>query len=185
MFIGPMWSGKTERLIEEIEDAEDWFEKVIVLKSIKDTRHHDDTPEGDPHLRTFSGKVYPCKLVGDEDIEDYGDYACTKTLVIVDEAQFFQGEGLVKLAEEFLVGTRGTLMVAGLDLTSEGEPFNLMPQIIDMAHSVTYLRAWCSSTNCMYPASRTLHIGEKGGDVKIGYAGYSPRCLKCWTEMGA
>ena len=60
----------------------------------------------------------------------------------IDEAQFF-GAGVVALATE--LADRGlTVLIAGLDVTFDGEPFEPLPALMALAERVDKLTAICT-----------------------------------------
>lgn len=168
---GPMYAGKTTRLLERLAQAEARGVRVVAIKPALDTR--------DRRITSRNGASHPCRRLSDGALPSYRVHAARNVLVAIDEAQFF-GDGLRVLAEGFL--ERGHLLVAGLDLTSEREPFGWMPTLEAMAQRVERLTARC--TLCGEPAPFTAHLGSKASAVKVGDEGYQPRCGPCW-ELAA
>jgi thymidine kinase len=98
-------------------------------------------------------------------------------LLVIEEGQFFDIDlplWLEKLPEWVYV------VVAGLDLTSEGYPFGSMGHLLCLADRVEKLTAICV---CGAEATRSACMVEKVGDVLVGGGeAYVPMCLKCWRK---
>lgn len=96
-------------------------------------------------------------------------------LLVVEEAQFFDLD--LPLWLEFLPDTT-YVVVAGLDLTSDGHPFGSMGHLLCIADKTEKLTAICE---CGAEATRSTCKVEKTGDVLVGGAEeYVPMCRKCW-----
>jgi thymidine kinase len=72
------------------------------------------------------------------------------------------------------------VILAGLDLTSRGEPFGSMPAFLALADHVTKLRAKCAVCG-RDGANRSHRVVDDGRTVLVGGAeAYEPRCLACF-----
>ena len=69
------------------------------------------------------------------------------------------------------------IFLAGLDLTSEQEPFLIMPQILAISDETVFVKASCF--DCGREASYTYYEGKKDEAVKVGDEGYFPLCSRC------
>ena len=98
-------------------------------------------------------------------------------LLVIEEGQFFDIDlplWLEKIPESVYV------VVAGLDLTSEGYPFGPMGHLLCLADKAEKLTAICV---CGAEATRSACMVEKNGDVLVGGGeAYVPMCQKCWRE---
>jgi len=160
---GPMFAGKTEGLIDRTLRA---GQAVRVYKPTVDTRH------GGSSVLSHGGRSLPATWTTPDlhGVQPGG-------FVAIDEAQFLAPEAIEKVRVLIQHGT--ALVLAGLDLTYQGEPFGPMPAFLSMADEVVKLKARCS---CGQPASRTFRKIAGGGVVLVGGAeAYEPRCLPCWT----
>lgn len=180
MFVGPMWSSKTTTLARRIDEVERLYSEVLIFKSARDTRDPRDAIS--PRLRSRQFEFQVCAMVEDEDLSDLKKFARPHYLTVIDEAMLIQ-ENLVDLVDHFIEVGEGDLWLSGLDLTSEGKPFNEFYHCIPRAHEVVQLRARCNTPDCKYPASRTFQAERKTEDIQVGDAGYSPRCLFCWEKL--
>ena len=83
------------------------------------------------------------------------------------------------------------VIVAGLDLDSDGKPFGPMARLLAVADKVTKLTAVCVAhdheTNgpCGKPATRSYRVTQEEfvEQVKVGSFGvYEARCRVCWAR---
>jgi thymidine kinase len=132
---GPMYSGKTELLIERAKRATYANKKVQVFKHDIDTRYGKEEK-----LYSHAGLTYAAKLV--HTASDIQKKVKNSTYLIgIDEAQWF-GEELIPIALT-LVSQGKYVVIAGLGLTYERQPFIPMPSFMSLADKVTKLTAVC------------------------------------------
>jgi thymidine kinase len=131
---GPMFAGKTEELLRRVRRAVIAGRRVVVVGHALDTRH------GADRVASHVGVDFPALAASrPEDIDAVVPEDAD--VVAIDEAQFF-GTGLLavvaRLAERGLV-----VIVAGLDVTFDGDPFEPLPSLMALAERVDKLTAIC------------------------------------------
>jgi thymidine kinase len=133
---GPMFAGKTEELLRRVRRAAIAGQRVVVFSHALDSR------AGGDRIASHAGLDAPSRAVASAaDIADSAD-AETLDIVAIDEAQFF-GPALTEVVRE--LAERGlTVIVAGLDVTFLGEPFEPLPALMAGAERVDKLTAVCS-----------------------------------------
>jgi thymidine kinase len=132
---GPMFAGKTEELLRRVRRAVIAGRRVAVVGHALDDRH------GTDRLTSHAGLDHPSLTVPTAaDIERALE--SDTEIVAIDEAQFF-GRDLVpvvsRLADRGLV-----VIVAGLDVTFDGTPFEPLPALMALAERVDKLTAICA-----------------------------------------
>lgn len=170
---GSMFSGKTEELIRRLKRARIANLQVEIFKPATDTRYdvvkivsHDTNAI---HSTPIDNSQKLLLLAQDVDV------------VGIDEAQFFDGE-IANVCDE--LAFRGVrVIVAGLDMDFQGNPFGQMPNLLAKADFITKLHAICvqcgNIANYSYrkiPNEDQVMLGEK--DV------YEPRCRRCYVLDG-
>jgi thymidine kinase len=132
---GPMFAGKTEELLRRVRRAVIAGRRVVVVGHALDTRH------GTDRLASHVGIDHPS--VSATNVSDIRRAVPEGTdIVAIDEAQFF-GPDLIALANE--LADRGvTVIVAGLDVTFDGQPFEPLPSLMALAERVDKLTAICT-----------------------------------------
>jgi thymidine kinase len=174
---GPMFSGKTDELINRFEHALESGTRVVAVKPARDARHLAD------RIVSHSEREIPARSVGA--VEDLQSLAASNELLLIDEIQFFEpglGVALRSLLEQ------GVHIVAvGLDRDFRRAEFETTAQLVRDASSVVRLTGTCS--RCGGEASLTQRL--VGGmpapldapRLLVGNAGlYAPRCERCWID---
>ncbi|MEK9756119.1 MAG: thymidine kinase [Bacteroidota bacterium] len=154
---GSMFSGKTEELIRRIKRAKIANQKIKIFKPRVDSRSknfiesHDDS-----RLESIE--------VGNS-IEILNQYKGSD-VVAIDEAQFFDEEIIDVCNKMANDGVR--VVIAGLDMDYQGNPFGPMPNLMAVAEYVTKVHAVCKQSgnlaNYSYRKNRKkdiVVIGEK------------------------
>ena len=166
---GPMFAGKTQALLAKVRSASSQGLRVGLFKPVTDTRVV--TAE----VRTHAGDKMPATWTP----IDGSAIDPTLDVVAVDEIQFFE-KGVIAFLVE-LSRTGKTVIAAGLDLTSKGEPFGPMPELMAVADKVEKLTASCKK--CGGPGTRSFRCVSSDETVLIGGSDmYEPRCLDCFEE---
>jgi thymidine kinase len=132
---GPMFAGKTEELLRRVRRAVIAGRRVVVIGHALDVRHGADrlaSHVGLDHASLSASTVDQVRAAIPDGTE----------IVAIDEAQFF-GPGIVSLAGE-LADAGLTVLVAGLDVTFDGEPFEPLPSLMALAERVDKLTAICT-----------------------------------------
>ena len=155
---GSMFSGKTEELIRRLRRAQFAKQKVEIFKPAVDLRY-------DSELVTShdQNQIPSTPVPAAANIPILAD-GCD--VVGIDEAQFFDNE-IVQVCND-LANSGVRVIVAGLDMDYQGNPFGPMPALMATAEYVTKVHAICTRTgNLAHYSFRTssdqnlVHLGEK------------------------
>src|ERR671918_532968 len=123
---GPMFAGKTEELLRRVRRA------AIAGRRVEVFTHALDTRAGGDRIASHAGLDAPSRPAG----------SAAEITHAIDEAHFF-GPDLVATVDD--LAARGLLViVAGLDVTFTGEPFEPMPTPMALAERVDKLTAICT-----------------------------------------
>ena len=144
---GSMFSGKTEELIRRLKRAKFAKQKIEIFKPAIDTRYDEDNvvSHDDNEIRSTPVPAAENIRLLTADVEVVG----------IDEAQFFDDE-IVAVCNE--LANRGIrVIVAGLDMDFQGNPFGPMPALMATAEYVTKVHAVCTRTgNLAHYSHRTI-----------------------------
>lgn len=165
---GSMFSGKTEELIRRLKRVKIANLKVEIFKPSIDVRYDEvkivshDTNAITSTPVDHSNSIL--LLANDVDV------------VGIDEAQFFDA-GIANVCEELAFkGIR--VIVAGLDMDYQGNPFGQMPNLLAKADYITKLHAICQV--CGNIANISYRKVKEEGQVLLGEKDvYEPRCRIC------
>ena len=155
---GSMFSGKTEELIRRLKRAKIAKQKVKVFKPSIDKRYDKE------YIISHNQKHLSSSIISEA--SEILSLSEGYNVVGIDEAQFFD-LGIVKVCND-LANKGFRVILAGLDMDYQGNPFGPMPALMATAEYVTKVHAVCSRTgNLANHSFRTsennslIHIGEK------------------------
>jgi thymidine kinase len=168
---GSMFSGKTEELIRRMRRAIFAKQRVELFKPAIDNRYdpkdivsHDSRSIPSVPVKSASQILL---LANDADV------------VGIDEAQFFDPE-LIPVCNT-LANQGIRVIVAGLDMDFEGNPFGPVPALMAIAEHVTKVHAVCIS--CGNPAQYSYRKSTEKSRILLGETGtYAPLCRRCFNN---
>ena len=168
LIVGPMFSGKSTRLIGLIRKYTYKAKKTIMIKFFADNRYTEKSEVVTHDLLKYDS--INCKNLRDhfEKIKNYD-------VIGIDEGQFFPD--LVEVCEE-LASLKKTVIVAALNGDFRMEPFPVIAKLISKADKIKLLKAYCF--NCHKDANFSLRIVQSNETVLIGAGeSYKPACRDC------
>lgn len=171
VFTGPMFSGKTNGLINVYDNM--WNKDIIqCFKPKIDSRDFG-------FIKSRNNKT-EIKAALIEDLKELKEKLQNNvTTIFIDEFQFLQGD--VSIISYMSLYEDKDFYISGLAMTSELEPFGLMPQIMAIADEIVFYEATCFY--CNKSAKFTLFLGEKTDAILVGNSEYVPTCGKCYTKQ--
>ena len=168
LIIGPMFSGKSTRLIGVIRKFTYKAKKTIMIKYFADKRFTDKSEVVTHDLLKYDS--IECK-----NLRDFFDKIKNYDVIGIDEGQFFPD--LVEVCEELAL-MKKTIVIAALNGDFRMEPFPVIAKIIPKADKIKLLKAYCF--NCHKDAKFTLRIVQSNETVLIGAGeAYKPACREC------
>lgn len=191
---GPMFSGKTERLIEKLKRARYAKKRILILKPAQDTRTEAfiasrEVAEGGASRTTAT---LPATLIASKEEFRAAIDDNEFDILAIDEVQFFPldtpvTDSLGWLGREIRALLRARremplrIIVAGLDTDFAEEPFGPMPGLMAIADSIEKLSAVCMTCGAD-EAHRTQRLTGETTQVAVGDAGtYQVRCRICYV----
>lgn len=183
---GPMRSGKSEELIRRLKRVKIASQKAIVLKPHIDVRTSATEIASREFQEDKPEKIarFPAVSVGT--LKEFREAFSTQRfdVLAIDEAQFFTQSWFLTEIKRLLLERADSnfrIIVSGLDLTAQLEPFGPMPQLLAMADEVHKITAICD--RCKAPACLTKKMGGSDEEIQIGDDDlYEPRCRPCHAK---
>ena len=155
---GSMFSGKTEELIRRLNRAKIAKQKIKVFKPSIDKRYDKE------YIISHNQKHLSSSIISEA--SEILSLSNGYNVVGIDETQFFDLD-IVKVCND-LANNGIRVILAGLDMDYQGNPFGPMPALMATAEYVTKVHAVCArSGNLANHSFRTsknnslIHIGEK------------------------
>ena len=179
IWMGPMFSGKTETIIEEHNKESNKLpydesrEKIAAYNYFKDTRY------GDNIISSHNGKLISSiniqtlsEIFKDEKFEK-------RTHIFINEAQFFPDlkDTVIRLVEEH----NKHVTICGLDSDFKREKFGQIWDLIPYADKVTKLYGKCN--NCDNKSLFTHRISCEKQQEVVGNNNYIPLCRSCYINI--
>ena len=168
LILGPMFSGKSTRLIETIRKYTYKAKKTIMIKYYADQRYSEKSEVVTHDLIKYDS--IDCK-----NLKDSFEVLKLYDVIGIDEGQFFPD--LVEICEQLAL-LRKIVIIAALNGDFRMEPFPVISQIISKADKIKLLKAYCF--NCHKDAKFSLRIVQSNETVLIGAGeAYKPACREC------
>ena len=153
---GSMFSGKTEELIRRIKKVELADEKYIIFRPKIDSRN----PEN--KIISHAKNEISASIISSP--KEILDLSVNYSVIGIDEAQFFD-QSIVDVCN-VLANKGHRLIIAGLDMDFEGNPFGPMPNLMACAEDVMKVHAVCMETG--NPAGYSYRKDNSDDLVLIG-----------------
>ena len=173
---GPMFAGKTSRLLEYVRYAEKQDKNnTWILKPEVDTRSVG-------FVRSHQGEMYPVTKSLKQNLREI---TCDNgTLVFIDEAQFFDDSIVEFCMNTIKTQPQSAIIAAGLDFDFQREPFGHMHRIIEQAtkllsfpSAISVERFLSTCRICGSPAPYTMRSSNIDTQILIGSSdAYYPAC---------
>ena len=170
LVLGPMFSGKTTRLIHEYNSRRENQEKVAAINYSGDTRYHETLLSTHDKIMIDCIQCDSLKEVRlDDDV----------SVVLINEGQFFTDiyEGVL----EWVENQGKTVYVFALDGDFQRNPFGEIYRLIPLADTVEKLAAGCAGCSRETPARFSYRVSNEVRQVSIG-CDYVPLCRKCYRR---
>lgn len=167
---GPMFSGKSEELIRRVRRWEIAKKRVLVCKPVMDTRNVNISSRNG--LSTEAVELSEGML-----LRPYADTQDAEVIAL-DEAQFFKEDIVPQVIA--LMREHRRVIVAGLDLDFEEQPFPVMAHLLALATDIAKLTAVCE---CGKDAVRSKRLVPSLQKIVVGDTeAYKPQCLACFYK---
>lgn len=171
VIVGSMFSGKTEELIRRLKRAKIAKQKVEIFKPVVDYRYHES------NVVSHDENVVPSTAV--QSSSQILLYVNDADVIGIDEAQFFDNQ-LSDVCNS-LANSGIRVIVAGLDMDFQGNPFGPIPALMATAEYVTKVHAVC--IECGNLAQHSHRTVDDKSLVVLGEKNiYEPLCRSCFNK---
>jgi len=187
LIIGPMYSGKTSKLLEIYKQCKFCDISVCVINHSLDKRYHTSM------LSTHDKIMIPCLNVdsltdiwnnnGEIDLTEFADKSGHKLLresevILINEGQFFND--LYHVVNDMLKNNK-VVYICGLDGDFERKKFGQILDLIPLCDKVNKLTSLCSICKNGTPGIFSMRITKEREQTIIGSENYLPVCRKCYS----
>jgi thymidine kinase len=187
LFVGPMFSGKTSKLLEIFKQYKFCNVPIAVINHSADKRYHESM------LSSHDKVMIPCIQTGElmplwnySSLEGTFDKECEMHLVLhkaqvilINEGQFF--DDLYPCVLQMLNENK-KVYIAGLDGDFERKKFGSLLDLIPLCDKVTKLISLCSICKNGTPGIFSLRLTQEKQQMLIGSDNYIPVCRHCYEN---
>jgi len=173
LIIGPMYSGKTSKLLEIYKQCKFCDIPVTVINHSCDNRYHDTM------LSSHDKIMIPC--VQTSHLKDiwYSENCNKSNVILINEGQFF--DDLFEVVIDMLKNKK-TIYVCGLDGDFERKKFGQILDLIPYCDKVNKITSLCSICKNGKFAIFSLRITNEKEQTLIGSENYAPVCRECYEK---
>lgn len=176
IILGPMFSGKTSRILEIYKQCLFCNISVAVVNHSSDVRY--DTTSTSTLLSTHDQHKIPCfAFTTLSDALAIPEIA-SKQVILINEGQFF--EDLYPVVVQFLQQGK-KIYVAGLDGDFERKKFGTILDLIPLCDKVTKLASLCSKCKDGTPGIFSMRLTHEKQQTLVGADNYIPVCRNCYA----
>jgi thymidine kinase len=170
LILGPMYSGKTTRLIEHYRAYKYIGKNIVVINYSLDTRYSNTM------LSSHDRCEIPCVFTSNlnKDLWSNAD------VVLINEGQFFQD--LVPAVQEMVETYSKKVHICGLDGDFRRQRFGSMLELVPLCDKVEKLTAFCGQCMDGTPAIFSHRVSDESEQVVIGSSNYMPLCRGCYLK---
>lgn len=175
LILGPMFSGKTSKLIEIYNQCMFCNIEVLVLNHEIDSRYNKNM------LCTHDGKEIPCFKTTDLNHvqHNFNSFKDAK-VILINEGQFFNN--LYISVKNWVDIFKKHVYVCGLDGDFKRNCFGEILYLIPICNKVYKLNSLCAKCKNGKHALFSKRITSDNEQVKVGSDNYEPLCRKCYLE---
>ena len=178
LFIGPMFSGKTSKLLEIYKQYTFCNSEIIVINHSSDNRYSDTM------LSTHDKTMIPCvNIINLMDLFKYSPILDINIencdIILINEGQFF--EDLHEFVSQCLKEKK-KIYVSGLDGDFLRKKFGQILDLIPLCDKVTKLTSLCGLCKNGTPGIFSLRLTKDSCQTLIGSDNYVPVCRSCYKE---
>ena len=176
-FIGPMFSGKSEKLLDIYNTIHN-KDNIIAFKPKIDIRDKAyiksrNTESKIPTILVETIEQLYSNLIYDSTLPQ--SYNKDGKIILIDEVQFLKGD--VKWLVDLSIKEDYDIYIAGLNLTTDLKPFGIIGQILAISDKIEKLHSSCYC--CGRQADYTKCLINKVDDILVGSDEYVPICKDC------
>ena len=175
LIIGPMYSGKTSKLLELYKQFTFCGIKTLVINYDEDTRY------SDTQLSSHDKIMIPCKQANSlsRDISITDQEFIEAQVILINEGQFFKD--IVEWTKTAVEKYNKSVYICGLDGDFKRNSFGQWLDLLPFCDKVTKLHSYCSLCKKNLAIFSHRLTGETAQKI-IGSDNYVPLCRGCYVN---
>jgi len=173
LIIGPMFSGKTSKLIEIYKQCKFCNIPVCVINHSIDTRYHDTMVSSHDKI------MIPCIQATELNDIWQKNEVNQNVVFLINEGQFFSD--LYEVVLDMIKNSK-TVYICGLDGDFERKKFGQILDLIPYCDAVTKLTSLCSLCKNGSRGIFSMRLTSEKQQTLIGSDNYIPVCRECYEK---
>lgn len=192
LIIGPMFSGKTSRLVEIYNQCKFCDIPVAAINHDIDNRYDEELLSTHDKIKIPCIKTNKLTNIWEPDIKGFSDNRFNNAqasgncliikyskVVLINEGQFF--DDLFEVVSE-MVNHGKQVYVCGLDGDFERKKFGQILDLIPLCDKVTKLTSLCSKCKNGTPGIFSMRLTNEKEQTVVGSENYIPVCRDCYSS---
>lgn len=177
IIIGPMFSGKTSKLVEVYKQCKFCNIDVLVINHSFDKRYHATLMS--THDKTMIECIQVTQLNEIWENTDIQTQYSSSQVILINEGQFFQDlySSVVQMLND-----KKKIYVAGLDGDFERNKFGQILDLIPLSDNVYKIHSLCSLCKNGNSGIFSKRLTSEKEQTVIGSENYVPVCRNCYTK---
>lgn len=185
LFIGPMYAGKTSKLLDIYKQCNFCNISVTVINHSTDTRYHNTMMSTHdkimiPCIQTMClNNVWNYTKIDDTYTDESENHIKLRNsdVILINEGQFF--EDLYDVVIDMLNNNK-KIYICGLDGDFKRNKFGQILDLIPLCDKVTKLTSLCSICKNGTPGVFSMRLTSETQQTLVGSDNYVPVCRKCF-----
>lgn len=176
LYVGPMFSGKSTKLLQQVDRYKFSKKNVLCFKPIMDTRY-----SGDGFIVTHNDTHIPCRLINNGlDLLTQFEEENNKNkidVIAIDEA--FMIDNIAEYVLNIFYQYKIDVLISSIDMSASRLPFSDISELLSHATHIKKCKAICTvcGSNATYTL-RKFSVNDSAEQIRVGGAElYEPRCL--------
>jgi thymidine kinase len=186
LIIGPMFSGKTSRLVDIYKQCKFCNIPVVVINHSIDNRYDDELLSTHDHIKIPCIKTSILSHIWKEEPETNGMFKLLRDreqvyfadVILINEGQFF--DDLYECVISMLKNGK-KVYIAGLDGDFKRQKFGQIFDLIPLCDKITKLTSLCGICKNGTPGIFSKRLTNEIEQTIVGSSNYIPVCRKCYN----
>jgi thymidine kinase len=186
LIIGPMFSGKTSRLVDIYKQCKFCNIPVVVINHSIDNRYDDELLSTHDHIKIPCIKTDKISHIWKEEPETNGMFKLLRDreeayfadVILINEGQFFE-DLYTTVISMLKFGKK--VYIAGLDGDFKRQKFGQILDLIPLCDKITKLKSLCGICKNGTPGIFSKRLTNEIEQTIVGSNNYIPVCRKCYN----
>lgn len=186
LIVGPMFSGKTSRLVDIYKQCTFCNIPVVVINHSIDNRYDDELLSTHDHIKIPCIKTDSLGYIWKEEPETNGIFKILRDreetyfadVILINEGQFF--DDLYDTVISMLKYGK-KVYIAGLDGDFKRQKFGQILDLIPLCDKITKLKSLCGICKNGTPGIFSKRLTNDVEQTVVGFDNYIPVCRKCYN----